>query len=73
MQKTLSCHIANVVWGPDIQMDISKFIYKVEVSIDDAELKSVFKADDEQYELEITTSTGTKIRSLTYVGFVRGL
>jgi hypothetical protein len=51
MQRTLSCHIANVIWGADIQMDISKFTYKVEVSIDDAELKSVFKVEEEQYEL----------------------
>ena len=72
MQKTLSCHIANVVWGTDIQMDISKFTYKVEVSIDDAELKSVFKVEEEQYELEVKT-TGASIRTITYVGFVRGL
>lgn len=72
MQKTLSCHIANVVWGNEIQVDVSKFIYKVEVSIDDAELKSAFKVEEEQYELDVKTS-GTTISSLTYVGFVRGL
>ena len=48
------------------------FDYKVEISIDDPELKSAFKTEEEQYELTIT-SKSAQMRSITFVGFVRGL
>ena len=62
----------NVMISPTLDMDISSFSYKVEVLIDDPALKSVFKLEEEQYELEINTSEA-RIRAITYVGFVRGL
>lgn len=72
MRKTLSCHLPNVVISPELGMEPQGFDYKVEISIDDAELKSAFKTEEEQYELTIT-SKSAQIRSITYVGFVRAL
>ena len=72
MRQTLHCRIPNILISPSVDMDISSFSFKVEVEIDDPELKSVFTAPEEQYELNVNVQ-GAKLRSITYVGFLRGL
>lgn len=72
MKKTLHCPISNVVVAPTLDFDTANFAYKVEVEIDDAALKSVFTTGEEQYQLSASLN-GATIKSLTYVGFVRGL
>jgi len=72
MKHTLSCHLSNVVFSTSNDVSSQGFAYKVKVSVENSELKSAFKIEEEKYELEIT-KTDTKIVSKTYVGFVRGL
>lgn len=72
MRQTLHCRISNVVISPTLNIDVSNFPYRVEVEIDDPTLKSVFRSEEEQYEM-VATMSGTRLRAITYVGFVRAL
>lgn len=72
MKKTLHCQIPNVVIAPALDFDAAGFSYKIEVQIQDAALKSVFTAEEEQYEIT-ASSNGATLKSMNFVGFVRAL
>jgi hypothetical protein len=73
MKKTLHCQIPNVVIAPALDFDAAAgFSYKIEVQIQDAALKSVFTAEEEQYEIA-ASSNGATLKSMNFVGFVRAL
>lgn len=72
MKKTLACPVANVLISRDDNIETNGFSYRVEVNIDIPELKSVFKAEEEKYELKITKSSAS-IKTITFVGFIRAL
>jgi hypothetical protein len=44
MKKTLHCALSNTYTAPSLNVDAQGFAYKVEITIQDPELKSVFKA-----------------------------
>ncbi len=72
MKKSFKCNIPNYVVTPTLKANLIGFSYKVEVSILDPVLRSVFTVEEEAYELNIIQD-GASLNTKTYVGFVRGL
>jgi hypothetical protein len=72
MKKSFHCSLSNFVLSPTIEATLIGFEYKVDVQIDNTELKSVFTTAEESYLVNINKE-GSNIAAKTYVGFVRGL
>jgi N-acetyl-beta-hexosaminidase len=72
MKKSFKCNIPNYVVTPTLKASLIGFSFKVEASILDPELRSVFTVEEEAYELNINQNDA-QIEAKTYVGFVRAL